>query len=110
LKIMNIQKPAASLAVLCVASIAASVALAEEIPSVKLEVSRPVDPAHATQVYQRIHGAAQEVCAQLESRELMAHDQYQRCVDKAVADAVGQMRSAEVTKIHLSEHPLSIRE
>jgi UrcA family protein len=107
---MSIKTPAASIAVLCVASITASVALAAEAPSVKVEVTRPLDPAHAAQLYQRIQSAARQVCEPLDSPDLELRIQYRRCVDEAIARAVSDVRWAEVTKIHLAEQAAASRE
>jgi UrcA family protein len=96
---MSIQKAAAGLAVLCAVT---GAALADETPSVKLQITPPVDQVHAERVYKRIESAAREVCASLDSQELPAKAHYLRCVNEAVAQAVAQVNSQALTQIHIS--------
>jgi hypothetical protein len=97
---MNISKHA-TFAAICTA--AASLALADEAPSVKLMIPDPVDAAHAGLVYQQILSAARHVCQPLESKELARTPAYEHCVDQAVAQAVAQVRSNALTEVHMSQ-------
>lgn len=100
---MSTVKHAASLAVACIATLGTALAMADEAPSVKLEVRAPVDKAHATQVYRRIQGAAQQVCESLQSRELDRERLHYNCVKAAVDKAVAELGSRELTQIHLTQ-------
>ena len=99
----------ASLAVLCAAGFGAALALADTPPAVKLQVPHNMDKVQAAQLYHRIQIAAREVCASMENRDLTLKRQYDSCVATAVAKAVAQVRSQELTAIHLamtgSENP-----
>ena len=105
-------KHAASLAVLCAATVTAglavgvagtAVALADEPPpSVKLSVPHNMDAVHAAQLYRQIQTAAREVCAPLDSKELDMKRQYNICVAHAVSNAVAQVRSKQLSAIHLA--------
>jgi UrcA family protein len=97
--IMNITKHAAFVT-LCAA--AATLAIADEAPSVTLQLRGPVDAAHAEQVYQEIRSAARQVCEPLESKELSREHSHEQCVDQAVAKAVAQVQSSALTNVHLS--------
>jgi UrcA family protein len=100
---MTHSKHAASLAVLCAASLTAT-AMASPPASVKVEVPRVVDKAQAARLYHRIRSAAQEVCEPLDSRELARWRAYNRCVDEAVINAVAQVNARELTSIFLAQH------
>jgi UrcA family protein len=53
----------------------------------------------ATQLYQRLKHAARQVCSKLESRDLSRRAQWQRCYDKALADAVTQVDKPLLTAL-----------
>jgi UrcA family protein len=93
---------------LCAACLTTTAALADsaaEAPSVKLEISQAELHGPGVQkLYQRIQSAAREACAQLDSRELTAHLAYRHCVDDAVARAVADVHSKELTEVHLAAH------
>jgi len=61
-----------------------------------LDLSRPED---ARRLYGRIRGAAREVCESLRATDLQRAQIYKQCMHKAVADAVAQVQSAQVTAI-----------
>jgi UrcA family protein len=96
-------KHAASLAVLCVAGFGAALALADDPPpTVKLQIPHNMDKVHAAQLYRQIQRAAQQVCEPLDGKELERKRLYNSCVARAVADAVAQVRSPQLTTIHLA--------
>jgi UrcA family protein len=43
-------------------------------------------------LHQRIQGAANQVCADVDGRDLVVARAHQACVERAVADAVAQVR------------------
>jgi UrcA family protein len=100
---MMTPKHAASLAVLCAASLTAT-AVSAAPASVKVPVPRVVDKPQAARLYHRILSAAQEVCEPLDSRELARKRAYNRCVDEAVTNAVAQVNARELTSILLARH------
>ena len=61
-----------------------------------LDLSRPQD---ARRLYARIQGAARAVCENYRSADLQRAQIYRRCMDKAVADAVAKVQSAQVAAI-----------
>jgi UrcA family protein len=96
-------------ALLCAVCLTTTVALADpsvENPrSVKLEIVPAELQSPAVQkLYERIQLAAQDACTKLDSRELALHRLYLRCVDDAVARAVADIHSRELTEVHLSAH------
>jgi len=108
---MSTSKHAASLAVLCAATVTlglaaglgARVALADEAPpTVKLSIPHNMDAVHAAQLYRQIQSAAREVCAPMDSKELDMKRQYNACVARAVSNAVAQVRSKQLSAIHLA--------
>lgn len=100
---MNTSKHAASLAVLCATVLGAAAAFADETPqSVTLSIPHNMDAVHAAHLYKQIQGAARQVCERLDSRDLALKHQYNLCVANAVANAVTQVRSKQLTAIHLA--------
>jgi OOP family OmpA-OmpF porin len=68
-------------------SLTGTVAFAEDISSVKLQITPPTD----AQVHQRIQNAARQVCAPLDTQDLSLKREYNKCVDEAVASAMAQV-------------------
>jgi UrcA family protein len=101
---MSHSKQAVSLAVICAASLGTAVALADSA-KVQYVPSDLTTKARAVKLYRQIESAARDVCEQLDGRELVRHEHYTRCVDDAIARAVEQVHSSELTAIHLSERP-----
>ena len=54
--------------------------------------------AGAKVLYQRIHGAANEVCGNLEVRDLPGVRAHQACVEKAVSDAIAAVNNQRLTQ------------
>jgi UrcA family protein len=54
--------------------------------------------AGAKVLYQRIHGAANEVCGNVEVRDLPGVRAHEACVEKAVSDAVAAVNSQRLTQ------------
>jgi len=61
-----------------------------------LDLSRPQD---ARRLFSRIQGAARAVCENFRSAELQRAQIYRQCMDKAIADALSKVQSAQVTAI-----------
>lgn len=61
-----------------------------------LDLSRPED---ARRLYVRIQSAARVVCENFRSADLQRAQIYRRCIDKAVADAVAKVPSAQVAAV-----------
>lgn len=61
-----------------------------------LDLSRPED---ARRLYGRIQSAAREVCENFRSHDLQRAQIYKQCMDKAIADAVAKLQSAQVAAI-----------
>ncbi len=61
-----------------------------------LDLSRPED---ARRLYGRIRRAAHAVCEAYQSADLQRAQAYRQCMDKAVADAVAKVQSAQVAAI-----------
>jgi UrcA family protein len=98
---MNITKQA-TFAAACAA--ATTLAVADDVPTVKLLLWGPVDATHAAFVYERIRSAARQVCEPLESKELTWRRAHDQCVDQAVAQAVAQVNLHALTELHLSRN------
>jgi UrcA family protein len=49
-------------------------------------------------LYQRIHGAANEVCGNVEVRDLPGVRAHQACIEKAVSDAVAAVNSQRLAQ------------
>ena len=62
-----------------------------------LNLSQPQD---ASILYNRIQRAAREACENDEAPSLARLQQFHRCVDQAVANAVAQVSSRQLTEIH----------
>jgi UrcA family protein len=54
----------------------------------------------AATLYTRIRGAAKQVCAPFDTRELGFLVQYHACVDKAIADAVANVNRPLLSQYH----------
>lgn len=90
-------------AVLCAAGLTATVALADQPPSVRLEIyPAELHQPGVQKLYERIENAAWEVCTPSYSRELEGHLLLEKCVKQAVSRAVAQIHSSELTEIHLA--------
>jgi UrcA family protein len=50
-------------------------------------------------LYKRIQGAANQVCGDVDGRELAVAQAHKACVDKAVADAVAAVNNQQVVAI-----------
>ncbi len=61
-----------------------------------LDLSRTED---ARRLYGRIQAAAREVCENFRSADLRRTQIYRQCMEKAIADAVAKVQSAQVTAI-----------
>jgi UrcA family protein len=49
-------------------------------------------------LYQRIHGAANQVCGDVEVRDLPSVRAHQACIEKAVSDAVAAVNNQRLTQ------------
>jgi UrcA family protein len=111
---MNYFMTANRATLLCAACLTTTAALANPTPasatlespkSVKLEISQADLKGPGVQkLYQRIQGAARDVCIELDSADLARHHIYLGCVQDAVARAVADINSKELTNVHLSAH------
>jgi UrcA family protein len=54
--------------------------------------------AGATVLYQRIHGAANQVCGNVEVRDLPGVRAHEACIEKAVSDAVAAVNNQRLTQ------------
>jgi UrcA family protein len=54
--------------------------------------------AGAKVLYQRIHGAAEQVCGNVQIRDLPGVRAHEACVEKAVSDAVASVNSQRLTQ------------
>jgi UrcA family protein len=54
--------------------------------------------AGAKVLYQRIHGAANEVCGNVEVRDLPGVRAHEACIEKAVSDAVAAVNNQRLTQ------------
>ena len=54
----------------------------------------------AAQLYARLQGAARQVCASFEGRELSRHAKWTACYNEALSRAVAQINQANVTALH----------
>jgi UrcA family protein len=57
-------------------------------------------PQGAASLYSRIRGAANTVCRTLEGRDLTSKTLFDRCVQKAIADAVNQVNQAQLYEVY----------
>jgi UrcA family protein len=69
-----------------------------------LNLSQPQD---VSTLYNRIQRAAREACEDYEAPSLARLQQFHRCVDQAVTNAVAQISSQRLTEIHEAQthHP-----
>jgi UrcA family protein len=93
-------------AVFLAAGLTTTAALADEpVASRTLQIRQSdLQGAGVNLLYKRIRLAASDVCASLDSAELVSHRIYVRCVDEAVARAVAQVNSQALTDFHLAAH------
>jgi len=57
-------------------------------------------PANTQRLYNRIHAAAERVCAPLKSGGLEARERLHACVDQAVAAAVANVNHPQLSALH----------
>ena len=57
-------------------------------------------PANATRLYERIHEAAEKVCAPLAEGDANARSHLNACIDGAVAAAVAEVNRPQLSAIH----------
>ena len=56
--------------------------------------------AGITKLHARLHAAAEEVCRQIDYRVLGLRDQYDACVDTAVAQSVAAVNNTNLSNFH----------
>ena len=54
-------------------------------------------------LYQRIKGAAQQVCGSVDGRQLAQLARWNACYEKALADAVAQVNQPQVTALYRTQ-------
>jgi len=59
--------------------------------------------AGAAILYQRIKGAAQQVCGSVDRRQLAQLARWSACYEKALADAVAQVNQPQVTALYRTQ-------
>jgi UrcA family protein len=54
-------------------------------------------------LYKRIQGAANQVCGNVDMRDLQAMSVKKACVERAISDAVATVNSPTLTQVHLAK-------
>jgi UrcA family protein len=82
---------------------AIAAAQAEESIHLNYVTADVTEPEGAKRLYRRIQRAAQMVCHAPDLRELPKWEEYQRCYDRAVDDAVAKVGASALTALHRSK-------
>jgi UrcA family protein len=106
MSLMN-RKCGLTAALLCTAAFIAAGAIAAEQTGDSIHVSyvaaELTHPEGAQTLYRHIQRAARMVCHEPDIRDLIAHEVYRRCYDRAVDDAVAKVDASTLTALHQSK-------